>query len=160
MFKGLFSNNDQQQPSSVKDIDHLHYIEPSVCNECGASYINGHWSWYETAANPVQTVCPACRRVSGNYPAGDVTLSGLFFKHNRNEILDLIRNIEAQENGQYPMERIIHIMDRENQVLITTTGIHLARKIGDVLSGMYDGTLEVQYDTSDKFVHVNWRRNA
>lgn len=84
-----------------------------------------------------QTVCPACRRINDDYPAGIVELSGSFFAGHKEEILNLLKNEEVLEKKEHPMERIIKILEEDKGTVVSTTGIHLARRLGDAVNRAY-----------------------
>lgn len=73
------------------------------------------------------------------------------------KILNLIRNAEKQEKGEQRMERLITILDKEH-TLITTNGIHLARRIRDALSHAYQGNLDFIWGDAEKSIRVTWSR--
>ena len=132
--------------------------EPTVCTKCQSLFINGRWTWKTPPSDANRTICPACQRISDNYPAGFVTLKGKFFVLHRDNILNIIKNVDNQEKRGRPLERIIKIDKQNDQATITTTGIHIARRIGDALSKSYKGDLQIQYADADKSVRVNWMR--
>ncbi|SPF41153.1 NMD protein affecting ribosome stability and mRNA decay (fragment) [Syntrophobacter sp. SbD1] len=102
--------------------------------------------------------CPACRRIADNFPAGSIEIKGQFFPEHRHEVLSLIRNIEKLENGERPLERIISIEDQEHGIVLTTTGIHIARRIGEALSRSYKGHFSFKYLDAQKSIRVQWER--
>ncbi len=132
--------------------------EPTMCTECKALFLNGRWSWKKPPVDSNRVICPACQRIADNYPAGRIEIKGPFFKRHREEILNLIRNEEELEKGEHPMERIMSIIDEEDSVLVTTTGVHIARRIGDALSRAYQGDFEFQYGDAEKSIRVYWHR--
>ena len=56
------------------------------------------------------------------------------------------------------MERIISIVDEENHTLVTTTGVHIAGRIGKALSRACQGNLSIQYGDDEKSIRVYWSR--
>lgn len=132
--------------------------EPTLCKECGALFINGRWSWGKAPTEANGTICPACRRASDNLPAGYIELKGAFFQEHYDEILNLTRNIEQQEKNERPLERIMAIIDEKDHTLVTTTGIHIARRIGEALSRSYNGDLSFQYAEGEQNIRVYWQR--
>jgi len=132
--------------------------EPTVCTECHSVYLEGRWTWYEPPAKPNKVVCPACQRIAENYPAGHLELHGSFFKEHQEEMLNLIHNEEKQEKSAHPLERIMDIHEEDEQVLITTTGIHIARRIGEAISRAYQGDLSFSYGDGEKTIRVSWSR--
>ncbi|WP_272481676.1 BCAM0308 family protein, partial [Rhodothermus marinus] len=81
--------------------------------------------------------CPACRRAADRYPAGYVELAGAFLSTHQEEILNLIRNLEEQEKQARPLERIMAMEVQNGRCYVTTTGVHLARRIGEALARAY-----------------------
>jgi len=137
------------------------YPEPTVCVECGALFVKGRWSWDEIPENVSTATCPACRRTADNYPAGIIELSGEFYQNHREELLNLVQNIKNKEIASHPLERIMEIReDKEtdgDKTLVLTTGIHIARRIGDALFNAYEGDLDFTYE-EDTFIRVSWKR--
>lgn len=132
--------------------------EPTLCTECGALFANGRWCWRKPSAQAHETVCPACRRVLDNLPAGYIELKGTFLQKHYDEILNLARNIEQQEKGEHPLERIMTITDERDCTRVTTTGVHIARRIGEALSRSYNGDFSFQYADDEKSIRVYWQR--
>lgn len=132
--------------------------EPTLCTKCNASFVNGRWTWEKINGETNKTICPACRRSADNFPSGYIEIKGSFFNEHRDEILNLIRNVEKQEKENHPLERIMLITDRIDHILVTTTGVHIARRIGEALSRSYSGDFSFQYAKDDKNIRVYWQR--
>lgn len=133
--------------------------EPTVCSECGAVYLEGRWTWFEPAVNANAIVCPACQRIKDKYPAGFLEIRGGFFREHRKEIENMIRNIETQQKTERPMERIMEISELADHVLVTTTGIHLARRLGEALHNAYQGEFDFAYGDGEKSIRAAWVRD-
>jgi NMD protein affecting ribosome stability and mRNA decay len=161
MSKGLYGRKDRL----IKDKRHDAYQEreklpePTLCTQCNALYVNGRWTWNTEPDRTYRTVCPACRRIAANYPAGYITLRGSFLAEHQHEIMNLILNEEKREKSDRPLERIISVVGVGSQIEVTTTGIHVARRIGDSLSRAYDGELSFRYADSDRSIRVYWQRD-
>ncbi len=112
----------------------------------------------DTPPESATVVCPACQRIADNYPARHLTIKGAFFAKHREEIFNLIRNMEKQEKGEHPMERIMAIVDEKDHTMLTTTGIHLARRIGEALSRAYQGDFDFTYGDGEKNIRATWSR--
>jgi len=135
--------------------------EPTVCPTCGAVYQHGRWQWSESEpAGAARHQCQACRRVRDDYPAGRVRLSGGFVKAHREELIRLARNNEEIENRDHPLNRIIRIEEQADSLVITTTDIHLPRRIAEAIRQAYKGDLELTYDEEGYFVRAEWRRES
>lgn len=132
--------------------------EPTACTECNSVYLEGRWTWYEPPVNANKVLCPACQRISENYPAGYLELKGSFFPQHRQEMLNLIHNEEKLEKSAHPLERIMAMQEEDELILITTTGIHIARRIGEAISRAYQGDLTFTYGDGEKTIRVFWNR--
>ncbi|MBN1542988.1 ATPase [candidate division KSB1 bacterium] len=134
--------------------------EPACCTECGAVYIQGRWTWKEASEGCQQVLCPSCRRCSDRYPAGWIQITGNFFRRHAEEILSLVRNVETKEKTERPLERIMEISDRPSSVEITTTGVHVARRIGEALQRAYKGEFRFNYADGEPHIRIQWYRDA
>ncbi|NIW24769.1 MAG: ATPase [Gammaproteobacteria bacterium] len=135
--------------------------EPTVCPQCGASYRNGRWTWDEAPSGEAKRqLCQACQRINDRYPAGELAIGGRFVAEHRDEILNLAKNIEEAERAAHPLNRIMSIDDVDDGLLITTTDIHLPRRIAEALDNAWNGELDMHYDEEGYFVRLNWRRDA
>jgi len=133
-------------------------LETAACTNCGALHTNGRWSWDEPPKDAKETICPACRRIIDRYPAGHIELKGEFYTERKDEILSLVQNVESKEKQTRPLERIMAIENGGETTLVTTTGIHVARRIGEALSRAYKGELSFQYADAEKRIRVYWER--
>lgn len=135
--------------------------EPSVCPVCHAVFQGGRWQWLQSwPADSHKEICQACRRIRDNYPAGLVTMNGDFVKTHRVEVLSLVRNEEKAERDEHPLHRIIAVEERAGEVVVSTTDIHLPRRIGEALRRAYKGRLDLHYEKESCFVRVNWTSNS
>lgn len=133
--------------------------EPTACPDCGAVYHKGRWQWLPRPNQAHEQPCPACHRIRDRLPAGYVTLSGGFFGQHRDEILNLVRHHGERERTGHPLERIISVEPYNGGVVVTTTGIHLARSLGEALEHAYQGLLEFHYNDGENLLRVDWTRD-
>ena len=103
-------------------------------------------------------LCPACRRINDNYPAGELILSGAFLHRHRAEIIARIRNVETAERAEHPLNRIIGIKDHAGEVTITTTDLHLPHRIAHALKDAFGGDTKTHYDREGYFARMLWSR--
>jgi len=135
--------------------------EPTVCPVCNAVYRDGRWQWADSwPADSRQTLCQACQRIKDNYPAGVVTLRGKFVMQRKMEILNLAHNLEAEEKAEHPFHRIMKKEELPDSIVLSTTDIHLPRRIGDALHNAYKGELNLAYSEGSCFLRVNWVRDG
>jgi NMD protein affecting ribosome stability and mRNA decay len=135
--------------------------EPSVCPVCNAVFRGGRWQWVESwPVDAHQETCQACRRMQDSFPAGLITLNGGFVQSHKAEVLNVARHHAQGEQAQHPLHRIMKIEEHPDSVRISTTDLHLARRIGDALHHAFKGNLETHYDQEGCFVRVNWSREG
>lgn len=136
------------------------YPKPTACADCGSLFENGRWTankMYPTA-DVFLAKCPACRRKTGHDPAGDIKIKGVFAHEHHDEIIGRIRRIERREKAMHPVEQILAMSDAPDETNIATTGIHLARRIGNGLRRSYKGELSYSYGKGEKSIQVVWER--
>jgi hypothetical protein len=133
------------------------YKEPTRCPNCGVSFVNGRWQWGGGIQHAHKALCPACKRIEDDYPAGFVMLSGEFLADHREEIMNMVENTEKIESKEHPLERIMDIYADGDETVIKTTGIHLPRRLGDALKHAYQGELDISYE-AENFIRVSWSR--
>jgi len=89
---------------------------------------------------------PACRRIEDELPAGVVTLRGDFAREHKEEMIHLARHQEAAEKKEHPLNRIINIEESVEGIVITTTDIHLPRRIGEAIQRAFHGQIDDIFD--------------
>lgn len=131
-----------------------------VCSRCGDALHNGRWTWGEIdhGAEVHLTLCPACRREKAGEPAGTISIGGGFYQEHRGEIAGRVRNIETMEKGRHPLERIIAVDESDTEMRLSTSGVHVARRIGEGLVRAFKGDLAVAYSPGEEKVSVQWER--
>lgn len=138
-----------------------HQRSDTLCPQCGAAYQEGRWTW-QGLINPAdaqEALCPACQRIDEDVPAGTVRLHGAFVLQHPDELCGLMRNTEELEKREHPLERLMAISDATDGLEVTTTGVHLAQRIGHALEAAYDGELKIHYNDEEYFVDVHWQRD-
>lgn len=132
--------------------------EPVTCPQCHATYRNGHWSWGKAEPGTALVTCPACQRVADDHPGGFVTLKGDFYADHREEILARIRQCEAREKAEHPLQRIIALHGGMRSATVSTTDPHLAHGIARALESAYKGTVAIKYSRGENRLHATWVR--
>jgi len=131
--------------------------EPTACPQCRAVYHHGRWQWGTPPSGGHEDLCPACRRINDRFPAGTVTLHGDIARERKDEIVGLARNEESAEKSEHPINRIIEIEEVDEGLVISTTDIHLPRRIGEAVKRAFHGKLTMHFDEAGYFVRVDWR---
>jgi len=133
------------------------YADGTRCPACRAIFQDGRWTWGE-GEMVHEVLCPACRRVRDELPAGFVTLDGEFIAAHRDEILNLVRHLEQRDRREHPLQPIMAIDEADGGLRLTTTDIHLARDMGAALHAAYKGKLEYHYNDAENLLRVHWTR--
>jgi hypothetical protein len=85
-------------------------------------------------------------------------VSGPFLTAHRAAVLATIRRTAAHEAAGHPLERVAEVREAEGAVVVTTTGTHVARAIGQALRAAWDGVLEIEDDDAELGIRVRWSR--
>lgn len=132
--------------------------EPTACPKCGLVFQRGRWQRGTAPSGAHATACPACRRSADKLPAGFITITGPFVSEHRADLLGLVRNEAEREGQEHPLHRVMAIDEGEDAIVITTTDLHLPRRIGRALVRAYDGQLEFQHTQDEYMLRVRWSR--
>lgn len=137
------------------------YRDDTLCPECGAVFVKGKWKWAKPPAKGgTSMLCPACRQIKDDYAGGVLTLSGDFVASHRGEVLNRVRNVEAAEKKDHPLQRIMGIVDRGKEVEIRATSEHLVARMAKALKSDFDGELDLSFGREESFARAHWRRNS
>lgn len=153
-----------RQDRRIREMDHDPYHSklklsgPAACIQCGVIFRDGRWQWGEPDPDAREVTCPACQRINDAVPAGFLSLRGAFWKDHRQEIENLIRNIEEREKAGHPMKRIMAMNEQDGELVITFTEPHLARGVGQAVHDAFEGDLEIQYSEDEYLLRVQWTR--
>ena len=135
--------------------------DPTRCPACGAVFKKGRWQWAEQPPHDAEEgLCPACRRVEDHYPAGEVLLEGEFVAAHADELTALVRHVSEAERNEHPLHRVMAVERHGGSILVTTTDIHLPRRIGHAVEDAYQGQLSTHYDEDGYFARVRWERQT
>ncbi len=103
--------------------------------------------------------CPACRKTALDLPEGIVTMSSLdiFPVERKQELLQLVRNVGDRARKRDPMDRIMRIMDKGNEVQVYTSENQLAVAIGNETKRAFGGDLNIDFGHRDnEIARVVW----
>jgi NMD protein affecting ribosome stability and mRNA decay len=139
------------------------YPDGMVCPDCEAVYQGGHWLWpredetSDTTGND-RYLCPACRRIQDNFPAGVVFLEGEYLTRRREEIVNLVDRIVKEETDKSPLRRVINREENRGTIAIHLTDDHMARHLGEAVHRAHKGDLKMKYGDETRFLRVYWNR--
>jgi ribosomal subunit interface protein len=142
------------------------FPEGTVCPVCHVEFRSGHWQWpaggqagRAAAGEVMEAMCPACRRIEGSYPAGFLTLAGPFLAKHHSDVVRLVRKEEASEKAEHPLNRIITFKDSGAEIEITTTDVHLPRRLAYAVQEAFHGDVQIDYAADQDLVRVSWIRS-
>lgn len=150
------------------------------CSRCDAIYFDEHWHtipgfWQAykkmlPKKKIIEEVCYECKWIKDGHLdrkndwagkegwEGEVILDNLIPK-DKDEILNLVRNIGKRALKRDPQDKIIRIKDEGKRVIITTTENQLAVSIGkQVARAFKGGNLEIKWSHEDEPARVRWVR--
>lgn len=128
-------------------------IQPAICTQCRATHWDGRWRWDDTQPNLVPVVCPACERTRAGVAAHVLVLCGALPPH-WNEVKGMIGNVERTEILEHPMERVMGIEVGDDNVLVSTTGMHIARRLVAAIVRRFRTHVRLQF--AEKSTRIDW----
>lgn len=139
--------------------------DTAVCKKCALVYHDKRWVLDEQKGKELLAdtsvgsgICPACRRMADNNPAGVVIFTGEYFSEHENEILNLLNHIEAKSRTKNPLGRIMEISQEGKVLTVTTTEDKLAQKLGREVFKAHKGELHYSWSHEEGVVRVSWKR--
>jgi NMD protein affecting ribosome stability and mRNA decay len=137
---------------------------PAICRKCQAIYAKKRWYFDEVVARKLaasprtqKLVCPACQKTRDDYPEGLVTLKWSDLRDHEAEIRGLIANVEARAVSVNPLDRVMKIVRRKNELEVQTTNDRLAQRLGRALVRAYKGRAAYKWAHRDMMVRVTWQ---
>lgn len=88
---------------------------------------------------------------------GTVRIRGRFAETSREEILRLVRDIEAREQQLHPAHHMLEIAEDGPDLVLRTNRRHLAQAIGHGLEGTFKGKLVLDFERDA--VRILWERH-
>lgn len=139
----------------------------TTCPDCHAQVRKGAWRWVSApevtqVARPAGPLhrCPACERIRVQDPAAVITLDGAYIGLHAEPLRALIRHEAQHQAAEHPLERIMEIESLPGGgLMISTTGVHLARAIGHALQRAHKGQLTVRHLEGQLHMRVHWHRD-
>ena len=140
------------------------YPDGVVCPDCHAIYQGGHWLCHGDEANKTATgnqyLCPSCRRIRDNYPAGVLFLNGEYLDRRKDEILNLVNRVVEQEAEKSPLKKVLNREEKRGAIVIHFTDDHMTRHLGEAIHRAHKGDLKIKYGDQSRFVRVYWTRDV
>jgi NMD protein affecting ribosome stability and mRNA decay len=129
--------------------------ETRVCASCGLIVQEGRWLRGPAPTGSVHLgLCPACERIKEKQPGGTIRIHAGLIPY-REEIEGMISHAEAAESAEHPLERLMAFEETRDGLVVTTTGIHLARLVANKLRRRFHGKLKVAYKKEEALFQVD-----
>ena len=78
----------------------------------------------------------------------------------KDELAHMARHQEEIEKPEHPLDRIMAIDEDAEGLTITTTDIHLPRRIGETIKRTWRGKLTMSFEEDGYFIRVSWSRDS
>lgn len=134
----------------------------AVCRKCGLVFTGANWARETSDASTATSteLCPACKRIETDNPAGYVYLTGEFFAEHQQEIMSQIRNLGDSHELEHPLSRIMKQEKIEDGIRLLTTDMRLARSLGEAVHHAYQGSIEFKHGGGNggEPITVSWTR--
>lgn len=172
----MHSNKPYSNVTVTKRVDHNDHEknthpheaekEPSICQTCGAIYLDRRWTIAEIDParikhQPQLVTCPACKQQEEGIARGYVHLQGTFFEKHYEEIEKLLSNEADRAAQDNPLARIIKWeRDGDQPLTVLTTTEHLAQRLGHAVEKAYSGEVRYDFSHENKLAHVWWQRDC
>ena len=85
-------------------------------------------------------------------------MEGPYLAAHEKELVQIARHQAEQERAEHALHRIMNIESRPGSLEITTTDIHLPRRIGEALARAHDGELTIRFSEDAYEIEVRWHR--
>jgi hypothetical protein len=126
-----------------------------VC-ACGLYQHRGRWLEGHPPLGEVREgTCPACDRVQSCTAAGRLRIPARLAEE-LSELIGLVRNCEAKERADHPLERLMEVKKDRGGLLVTTTGPHLARRIAHRLGRRFHEKPRFRFGAGKGELRVEW----
>lgn len=127
-----------------------------VCPDCQLVLHEGRWRWGAPPIDKIESArCPACTRIREHDARGTLRLDPAFTPF-REEVLGMLKNVEEVEKEEHPLERLMDVKDTPDGMLVTTTGVHLARRVAHKLGQRFHKKPRLRYEDGEQRVIVDW----
>lgn len=153
----------QRGPKSVKEEAEFGPGRKEIvfCSGCGIVYYHKAWhhafeDWrHFDEDKPVKFVlCPACRMIQDKKFEGELIISGINKKELKDEIIGALRSGGELAFRRDPLDRVIGIEDKKNQLIIRTTENQLAVRLGKKIRQTFHGQMEIIHSRGEDVTRV------
>jgi hypothetical protein len=145
------SRSDMSPPVTRKAT----FVEPSVCDRCGAVYSNRTWRRgrslpRELASAKAWVICPGCAQTaSKDEYYGRVLVEVPQSEILRHEISARIKNVESRAKSNQPERQVISSTWEGEQLEVLTTSQKLAHRIAHELAKAFGGKPRFEWSDED-----------
>lgn len=136
-----------------------------ICKGCLASHHDKHWYTQDETLrrglpqDAIEALCPGCYRIENNIWEGTVEIGGDLDINTRKSIEAMIANVETDCWKDNPASRILKTSEENSKVVIKTTTVWLAKRIGKELEKTFKGNLEMKDSPEKETVFIRWYKD-
>lgn len=138
-----------------------------ICPNCESVFFDKAWhhSLEEDAKHLTDRknirfkICPACRMEKDRTFEGELVISLSKEKlAEKNEIINVIKNSDEQARAHDPMDRILWIEYKGNEIRVLTSENQLAVRMGKKLESAFKGgSLEIKHSHEEDVIRAFWK---
>lgn len=136
---------------------------PTICPHCHAIFAKKRWyfdlakaAMMEGLPTTRSLVCPACQKIRDQYPEGILTLKWSELKQHEADIRGIIKNEEARAMAVNPLERVMKVILRDDEMEVQTTSDKFAQRLGREIVRAFHGEITYHWPHKDKLTRVEW----
>lgn len=166
LFQSMTDKYQPKAPRSKKEEQEFGpgQIDILLCQKCEAVYYYKSWhrrleDYQDLSENKriKFVLCPACQMIKDKRYEGQVILKNAALDK-KEEILRLVNNIGQRAFKRDPLDRIISVKSKSEEIEILTTENQLAVSIGKQIKRAFKGKLDIQWSHQESTVRVVWSK--
>lgn len=138
-----------------------------ICPDCNSVFFDKAWhhnleediKHIKRFKNLKFKICPACRMKKDRVFEGELVITLQKEKlGEKKEIMNVIKNSDEQAQSHDPMDRVLWIENKNNEIRVLTSENQLAVRIGKKLKSSFKGgTLEIRHSHQEDVIRVYWK---
>lgn len=128
-------------------------MHPAICRQCRAAHFRGRWRWDAAPPDLPPVLCPACERMRDGVAAHVVELCGDLPPH-WGEVKSIVAQVERTEYAERPLERVMKIESDDESLFVSTTGLHVARRLVAALARRFRRGVRLSF--GEGWTRLDW----
>lgn len=137
-----------------------------ICPDCDSVFFDK--SWHHSLEEDAQhlkdnkntrfKICPACRMKKDRTFEGELVIKLSKEKlGEKREVMNVVKNSDEQARSHDPLDRVLWIEDKGNEIRVLTSENQLAARIGKKLRSAFKGSaFEIKHSHEEDTIRVRW----